>query len=257
MVHNLVTTSAVERLAGRQVLSNKSPQDITNFRGGAMWIAGDVNLPTEVVGAHAEGRLVFFVGAGASMDPPSSLPSFSGLARELASLARVPFDGKAAMDTFLGSLPTSFDTHAQALRLIDRGDSTHNPTHSAIVRVASAIAPARIVTTNFDDHLASAAVDSSAQIEDKWIGPALPLGDAFTGIVHLHGSVLRAPHDLVLTDRDFGRAYLTDAWTTRFLQRMFAAFTVLFIGYSHDVAIHLGASGLVPTHAGPQHRYSD
>lgn len=46
--------------------------------------------------------------------------------------------------------------------------------------------------------------------------------------------MLREPRELVLTDKDFGRAYLTNAWATRFLLLMFQSFTVLFIGYSHD-----------------------
>ena len=44
----------------------------------------------------------------------------------------------------------------------------------------------------------------------------------------------RSPRHLIVTDKDFGRAYLRDAWAARFLERMFASFTVLFIGYSHD-----------------------
>ena len=199
-----------------------------------VWITDSVDLPSEVVEAHSDGRLVFFVGAGASLDAPSSLPSFGKLARDLADAARVPFDETAAIDLFLGSMPANFDTHSHAHRIISRSDSTFNSTHAEIIRVASAIGPARIVTTNFDDHLSAAAVAESVQIDDKWIGPALPLGDAFAGIVHLHGSVLRIPNELVLTDRDFGRAYLTDAWATRFLRKMFEEFTVLFVGYSHD-----------------------
>ncbi|WP_372449708.1 SIR2 family protein [Microbacterium flavum] len=71
-------------------------------------------------------------------------------------------------------------------------------------------------------------------IADTWIGPALPIGDHFEGIVHLHGSLNRAAQELVLTDEDFGRAYLTYAWATRFLIPMFQEFTVVFVGYSHD-----------------------
>lgn len=199
-----------------------------------VWITDKVDLPTEVVEAHANGELVFFLGAGVSLDPPSSLPSFEQLARDLADAARVPFDKKVALDYFLGSMPADFDTHLHARQMIARSDSTFNPTHSVIVRIASALGSVRIVTTNFDDHVWSAALADSIQIDDKWIGPALPLGDAFNGVVHLHGSVLRGSSELVLTDRDFGRAYLTDAWATRFLQRMFDRFAVLFVGYSHD-----------------------
>lgn len=199
-----------------------------------MWITGDVDLPAQLLDAHSTRTLVFFVGAGASMDRPSGLPSFKQLARDLAEAARVPFDESMAIDFFLGSMPEDFDTHRHARDLIARPDSTFNPTHSAVVTLAEAFGTPRVVTTNFDDHLRAAAQSHALPITDRWVGPALPLGDNFTGLVHLHGSVDRHPSELVLTDRDFGRAYLTDAWAARFLRRMFDAFTVLFVGYSHD-----------------------
>ena len=44
---------------------------------------------------------------------------------------------------------------------------------------------------------------------------------------------------MILTDRDFGRAYLTesDGWARRFLVDLFANYTVLFVGYSHKDTI--------------------
>lgn len=202
-----------------------------------MWITSEVELPQAVIDAHTAGKLVFFVGAGVSMDPPSGLPSFTDLARQLADLARVPFasgrDAKS-LDAFLGSMPANFDTHTHARNLIAREGSTPNSTHAALVRLAASAGPLRIVTTNFDDHLSSAGAAAGIEISEKWYGPALPLGDSFTGIVHLHGSVLQAPQELVLTDTDFGRAYLTRAWATRFLLPMFQEYTVVFVGYSHE-----------------------
>lgn len=46
------------------------------------------------------------------------------------------------------------------------------------------------------------------------------------------------------SDKDFGRAYLLDAWAARFLERMFGRHVVLFVGYSHgDVVMqYLGRS---------------
>ena len=38
--------------------------------------------------------------------------------------------------------------------------------------------------------------------------PALPMGDSFDGMVYLHGNVDR-PEDMVLTDSDFGKAYVS------------------------------------------------
>jgi len=50
---------------------------------------------------------------------------------------------------------------------------------------------------------------------------------------------------LIVTDEDFGRAYLNDAWAARFLDRMFATFPVLFVGYSHsDTIMKYMARGL-------------
>ncbi|MCL2787310.1 MAG: SIR2 family protein [Micrococcales bacterium] len=201
---------------------------------GSVWVTDSVDLPAEVIDAHAQGRLVLFVGAGASVDPPSGLPTFSDLARKLAEEARVDFSDRAAIDAFLGSMPEGFDTHRHAAAVFRREDSSPNATHAAIVELASATKPLRIVTTNFDDHLASVARARSVEVGDQWFGPALPLGDHFTGIVHLHGSACRAPDELVLTDRDFGRAYLTDAWATRFMLKVFDEFAVLFVGYSHE-----------------------
>lgn len=199
-----------------------------------MWITSDVDLPQAVLDAQSEGRLVLFVGAGASVDTPSSLPLFDKLARQLAEMARVPFDEKVALDFFLGSMPEGFETHRHTRDIIAREGSAPNSTHAALVRIASSVGQLRVVTTNFDNHLSSAAAAGGIEVSDTWIGPALPLGEDFTGIVHLHGSVLREPRELVLTDGDFGRAYLTNAWATRFLLPMFERFTVLFIGYSHD-----------------------
>ena len=37
---------------------------------------------------------------------------------------------------------------------------------------------------------------------------------------------------MVLTDKNFGRAYLTDGYSRRFLVELFSSFDVLFVGYS-------------------------
>ena len=198
------------------------------------WITGGVELPNRVMEALQDGTLVLFVGAGASVASPSGLPLFEDLARQLAGLARVDFDPKKAVDASLGSMPKTFETHRHARDLIARTDSRPNSTHAALVRLATAAGRPRIVTTNFDDHLSTAASAAGGELVDKWIGPALPLGGDFVGLVHLHGSMLREPNGLVLTDSDFGKAYLTHAWATRFLLPMFASYTVVFIGYSHN-----------------------
>jgi hypothetical protein len=62
---------------------------------------------------------------------------------------------------------------------------------------------------------------------------------------------LTAHQDIVLTDSDFGRAYLTEGWARRFLVDLFRHFTVLFVGYSHsDTVMHYLARALPEQEAG-------
>lgn len=49
----------------------------------------------------------------------------------------------------------------------------------------------------------------------------------------------------MLTDSDFGRAYLTEGWARQFLMDVFRQYTVLFVGYSHnDVVMNYLARAL-------------
>ena len=68
----------------------------------------------------------------------------------------------------------------------------------------------------------------------EYPAPAPPVGNDFTGIVYIHGRLDQEGRRLVATDDDFGKAYLNDAWAARFLDRMFASHSVLFIGHSHQ-----------------------
>ena len=205
-------------------------------------------MPQEAVTAHRRGDLVLFVGAGASMAPPSSLPSFSQLTRQVARELQVPEPpDDDHLDTFLGQLQDQHgNVHSRVKAHIDRPGSTMNAVHTGVAALALAGPPVRIVTTNYDPHLSS-ALQTAGDAAQDYLAPALPMGDDFDGIVYLHGKTDQASNRLVLTDRDFGRAYLTDAWASRFLERMFSRFTILFIGYSHnDIVMSYLARGLRP-----------
>jgi hypothetical protein len=210
-----------------------------------VWIR-DVDVPAELIEAARAGRLVLFVGAGASMDPPASLPNFKNLVKEVGTAARTPPANMdlQRLDKFLGELDDrGVEVHDLVAKAIDQPESRPNRLHQAIIDVARAHPPVRIVTTNYDRHLTSAAEAAGLDVE-LFRGPALPVGDDFVGIVHLHGSLDQPPRRLVVTDSDFGHAYIREAWAARFLDRMFSAFTVLFIGYSYGdlVMQYLGRS---------------
>ena len=123
---------------------------------------------------------------------------------------------------------------AEKLKLNSRGE-TPKPTdlHRNLLRLYKESASPRIVTTNFDllfEQAAKGFFDTEPKV---FTAPALPLGREFNGIFHVHGS-LGQPTEMVLTDKDFGRAYLTEGWARRFLVGLFHSFPVLFVGCRHN-----------------------
>jgi hypothetical protein len=215
-----------------------------------MWFTDAVDVPDEVVDALSDGNLVIFVGAGTSLAHPSNVPLFTELTRLVAQDAHRPYDPKGGEteDAFLDRLErTGVSVHELVRARVGRTDSQPNALHSAIVELFARVEDVRVVTTNYDKHLSTAAEQKFGVAPLTYCGPALPLGRDFSGIVNIHGCVDGRASDLVLTSTDFGRAYLTDAWAARFLSELFARYTTLFVGYSHkDVVMKYLAQGLRP-----------
>lgn len=211
-----------------------------------MWILPDVELPDELVSAQQEGKLVVFVGAGVSIDPPSRLPTFEGLAKRIAADAALSDDGRGDYDVWLDELlHHGVPVHERAKAIIDDPTSQPNDLHRAIAALFDSDQNVHVVTTNYDRHLETVLRAKFADL-DVFRAPALPLGRDFSGLVYLHGSVRQRANQLVVTRSDFGRAYLVEAWAARFLEAMFHHdYSVLFIGYSHDdVVMDYLSSGL-------------
>lgn len=145
------------------------------------------------------------------------------------------------------------NVHEQVAKRLSDPDSKHKSIHENLLKIFGSREKVRIVTTNFDIHFESAALEVFGQLPELFRAPVLPLGNDFFGIVYLHGSVLANHRKLVLTDQDFGRAYLTEGWARRFLQAMFSEYTVLFVGYSHsDVVMQYLSRGLPPAKTKPR-----
>jgi hypothetical protein len=209
-----------------------------------------VEVPDEIVDALSDRKLVIFVGAGVSVAHPSNVPLFKDLARLVAQDAHRPYDpkGDETEDAFLDRLErTGVSVHELVQARVGRSDSRPNALHSATVELFARVEDVRVVTTNYDEHLSTAAEQRFGEAPTTYCGPALPLGRDFSGIVNIHGCVEGRASDLVLTSTDFGRAYLTDAWAARFLSELFASYKTLFVGYSHrDVVMKYLAQGLRP-----------
>lgn len=212
----------------------------------------EVDLPQVVIDAQKRGTLVLFAGAGVSMDAPSSYPNFLDLATELGGTA-CPIEEHELIDRYLGRLVgKGIPVHERVKTRLSDPTSRPNHFHETIVRLFGSADSIRIVTTNFDDHFRGAAQTVYGSAPEIYRAPALPLGDDFRGIVHLHGSVLDDAKRLVLTDADFGRAYLTQGWARRFVQQLFSKFVVLFVGYSHqDLPLLYLARGISAAEDGP------
>jgi hypothetical protein len=211
-----------------------------------VWIS-DVDIREDLVAAARDGSLVVFVGAGASRDAPANLPDFRQLTSHIAAEANISFEtGELDRpDELLGRIgDAGVDIHRRVRAHIDTPGSAPNALHEAIVDLALATHAPRIVTTNYDTHL-TRVIEARGLGWGEYMAPALPMGDDFEGVVYLHGSLRQESRHLIVTDADFGRAYLRDAWAARFLERMFASFTVLFVGYSHgDIVMRYLARSL-------------
>jgi hypothetical protein len=211
-----------------------------------MWL-GDVQIPDALLDAERDGRLVVFCGAGVSVPPPSRLPTFENIGGVIADWSGVPRRNAEPPDAFLGRVADSgLDVHSRVEEMIVASE-TQNEVHHAIIRLFASCDSLRVVTTNFDRHLTKAAEGRWPGEVQEFVAPALPLGEAFCGIVYLHGAVGGTPSELVLTDRDFGSAYLTRGYARRFLMDLFSNYVVWFIGYSHrDPVLNYLARGLPP-----------
>ncbi len=210
---------------------------------------GPLDLPEEILAALEQKRLVIFAGAGVSIPPPASLPSFRGLVEDIVGRALKKAE-LGQMDRVLGrAQERGVPVHRRTAEFLQQPDSRFNSRHANLLALFGSGAAVRIVTTNFDQHFEGAiTADPDLGHVEIYTAPALPVGSSFTGLVHLHGSLDRAPEELVLTDGDFGRAYLTEGWAGRFVVELFRLYTVLFVGYSYgDTVMSYLTRGLAPT----------
>jgi len=199
-----------------------------------MRLSDSIVLPAELERARVAGELVIFAGAGVSMGPPADLPGFEDLAIAIVG-KKIPWVDEYGdrLDTYLGRAEREeLDVQTRARRILTTG-RPHNPIHEYLAGVFGSPERVRLITTNFDAHFTTAceAVFSGQELP-LYYGPALPPGQDFRGVAYLHGALVQPHHDLVLTDRNFAAAYMAEGWAARFLSRVFADRTVLFVGYS-------------------------
>ena len=205
-------------------------------------------VPDELVQDLEDDRVVLFCGAGISMG--AGLPNYNGLVREAYNAMGEPTPDRRSFrwkwpDRMLGELEARSIPGGvrNAVATLLSKTPTDVGLHKALLRLAtlSRHRGLRLVTTNFDTFFETAN-PKLQRGTDLHSGPVLPIprndyASSWRSVVHLHGRlepVADGNAHLIMTSADFGRAYLTDGWAARFVCRLFADFSVLFVGYSVD-----------------------
>lgn len=201
-------------------------------------------IPTNILNAWQEDKIIFLCGAGISYY--SDLPGFADLAEDvfldLSNGPKLAHEAEAAndrhWDTFLGHLEKRFGPDkvrkSIAKRLLIKSPCELD-FHKALLTLArTADGGTRLVTTNFDRRF----FECSGHDFQYCTAPLLPVPKRarWNSVVFLHGLLhddeLADNSDIVFSASDFGAAYLTEGWGTRFITELFREFTVVFVGYS-------------------------
>lgn len=214
------------------------------------------NIPDELLTARDEGQVIFFCGSGVSL-AKAGLPDFYGLADAVLehlrasanSRARAVIDASRSIhvngveglipaDRAFSLLEQEFDTasvrKAVAASLIAKSDDLS--AHRALIDLARGTDDVvRLVTTNFDRLFE--ACDPAIASHGPPELPNPTSATKFAGIIHLHGRIdeqATAPVDdeFVLSSSDFGRAYLSEGWATRFIRALMERYQIVFVGYT-------------------------
>lgn len=209
----------------------------------------DIDIPEKLIKALYKGELVIFVGAGISyktyplQKPDTYYPLFSGLCDQIKTELEIEMTQdeqklymQGLFDRVLGNWEYSKKkVREKAVDILTRNEEKQRLIkHHAIIDLFPNGLKPRVVTTNFDNLLTNALKERGLIAKSKWkiyIAPALPPGRRFEGLCYLHGSV-KEPDEMILTDRDVGKAYMDEGWALKFAHEIFKEFAVLFIGYS-------------------------
>lgn len=197
-------------------------------------------LPSYLLTQRDEGNVIFFCGAGISRR--AGLPDFGGLTRKVveklgAEKARDAMERGYSSDRVFSLLVREFDQSEVDREIYSALKAARKPDlscHQTILDLSKgADGRPQLVTTNFD--LLFEVVEKRIP---RAVPPALPdlsLQPSIDGVVYLHGR-LRKPEvgvasGYVISSADFGRAYLSEGWATRFVKALRERYTIVLLGY--------------------------
>lgn len=216
------------------------------------FITNGPDIPDELLQAHEEGKVVFFCGAGISY--PAGLPGFSGLVEQIykttgakktdlqqAAIKNYQFD--TALDLLerdiVGGRYVMRQALAKSLKPKLRKKGATETQQALLILSGDHKGTLKLVTTNFDAIFDNAAKKLGMGKLHTYSAPMLPVPKKtkWNGIVYLHGKLPKnydeaSLNRLVITSGDFGLAYLTERWASRFVSELLKNYIVCFVGYS-------------------------
>ena len=208
------------------------------------------DIPERLLQAHEEGHVVFFCGAGISY--PAGLPGFHTLVTRIRDELGLVFSGPVAAafkhgqyDATIGLIERDLNNGREVIRRkvaeiltpnLDLPNAT--ATHEALLTLSrTGDQRQRLITTNFD-RMFETVRHAEELAFPTFEAPLLPVPKKrWDGVVYLHGLLPERPtagdlNKLVLSSGDFGLAYLTERWASRFVGELFRSHVVCFVGYS-------------------------
>ncbi|WP_415906499.1 SIR2 family protein [Neptuniibacter sp. QD72_48] len=201
------------------------------------------------------GRVVFLCGAGVSS--PSGMPDFIGLTRYVIEFFDPPEESEVMtafqpwlddpaganmpLDQIFNLLHQEYGKDevnalvSERLRVPSEADGVGRE-HGLIKRISSSQSGMpQIVTTNFDLLFEGGDDNLLPYVPPSF--PDLDFGTTIEGVTYLHGRLAdesSVHHPYVLSSADFGRAYLSEGWATKFIRGLLERYTVVLVGYKAE-----------------------
>ena len=215
------------------------------------------NIPDELLDKCDHGKVVLFCGAGVSFN--SGLPSFIELTKAVIDFFFFLESSEVYQEFLPWITENSNKSHLrtpldQIFHLLyqDYGRDEVNQIVARVLSKSNSIddvgkehgilkllssgqsGKPKIVTTNFD--LLFEQNEILSYSEPPFF-PDLSSGASLEAITYLHGR-LKDPsekhHPYILSSADFGRAYLSEGWATKFIIQLLEVYTVVLVGYQAE-----------------------
>ena len=212
------------------------------------------SIPDLLLERCEAGEVVFLCGAGVSVN--SEMPDFDELIEFVVEKLKLPPESKSrcAFDSYVSETNPNHITLDQIFQMlykeyrreevdalvterleIKKSGEHVGREHGWIKRISrNKCGKPQIVTTNFDllfEHGEDAG-GIPVHVPPTFPDPSFEL--PIEGIIYLHGRLATADtcgHGYILSRADFGTAYLSKAWATKFINGLLEHYTVVLVGY--------------------------